>query len=417
MGRGGAFVMPATLSILTAVFPPRERAGAIGAWSAVAGVGIVAGPTLGGLLLEHFYWGSVVWVNVPFVAVAMLAVALVIPDLPGHRTGARLDVFGAVLSAAALAAVVDAVIEGPDRGWASPTTLIEAGVGLALLAAFVLHELHAANPIIDVPVFGNRAFSAATRAIALTFFALFGPLFALTQCLQLVRGYSPLSAGVRALPFAVAVMILAPLSSLLVRALGVRVIVPAGLAAMGDGLLLLTQTGTGTSYAFIALGVAIMGVGMGLVVAPASESIQSVLPPEQAGVGSAVNDTVQELGGSLGVAVIGSIVSASFRHSFDTSGLPASLVHAARPSIANANAVAAHAGPASDRVLEVAHQSFTTAMTSGFAVAGTVTLVGAVLAAITLPGRRAGATAEQTATPDADHPGRRRARLIGADCR
>lgn len=337
MGFGAAFVMPATLSILTAVFPSRERAGAIGAWSAVAGIGIVAGPTLGGLLLDHFYWGSVFWINVPLVALALVAVVLVIPDLPGHRTGARLDFLGAGLSAAGLVAVVDAVIDGPDRGWAAPRTLIEAGIGLLLLAAFAVRELHAAHPIIDVRVFGNRAFSAATGAIAFTFFALFGSLFALTQYLQLVHGYSPLSAGLRTLPFAAAVLVLAPLSSLLVRAIGVRVIVPTGLAAMGGGLLLLTRTGADTSYSFIALGVAIMGVGMGLVVAPAGESIQSVLPPEQAGVGSAVNDTVQELGGSLGVAVIGSIVSVSFRHGLDTSSMPAPLLDAARLSIADAH--------------------------------------------------------------------------------
>jgi EmrB/QacA subfamily drug resistance transporter len=389
MGIGGAFVMPATLSILTAVFPAKERAGAIGAWSAIAGVGIVVGPTLGGLLLAHFYWGSVFWVNVPLVAIALVAVLTVVPALPGRReAGSRLDLLGAVLSGAALLAIVDAVIEGPDRGWASATTLGELLLGAALLAGFVLRELRAANPLIDVRVFGNRAFSAATAAIGLTFFALFGSLFALTQYLQLVHGYSPLSAGVRALPFAAAVMVTAPLSSLLVRRLGVRVVVPAGLAGMGAGLLLLTQATPTTSYSYLALGVAIMGAGMALVMAPAGESIMSVLPPAQAGVGSAVNDTVQELGGSLGVAVIGSVVSLSYRHGIDGSGLPAQLIASARPSIADADATAAHAGPLAPQLIEVAHSSFTTAMTGGFWVAGIAAIAGAAVVAVALPARR-----------------------------
>ncbi len=408
MGVGAALVMPATLSILTAVFPARERAGAISAWSAIAGVGIVVGPTLGGLLLAHFYWGSVFWVNVPLVAVAVAAVIVVVPDLPGRRAaGTRLDLFGAVLSAAAMLAIIDAVIEGPNRGWTSVTTLSELAAGAVLVAAFIYRELHVANPLIDVRVFRHRAFSAASSAIGLTFLALFGSLFALTQYLQLVHGYSPLSAGVRALPFAAAVMATAPLSSRLVARVGIRVVVPVGLTAMGGGLLLLTQVTPTTSYTFLAVGVAIMGAGMGLVMAPAGESIMSVLPPEQYGAGSAVNDTVQELGGSLGIAVIGSIVASSFRHSLASSGLPALVVKAAQPSIAQADAVAAHAGRFGPDVLEVAHQSFTTAMTTGFTVAGAIAVGAAVLVAIALPrraARSAGALGAAAASANVDQP-------------
>jgi EmrB/QacA subfamily drug resistance transporter len=405
MGVGAAFVMPATLSILTAVFPARERAGAIGAWSAIAGVGIVVGPTLGGLLLAHFYWGSVFWVNVPLVAVAVAAVFVIVPDLPGRSgAGTRLDVTGAVLSAAAMLAIVDAVIEGPNRGWTSALTLGELAAGAVLVAAFVRRELHVPNPLIDVRVFRHRAFSAASSAIGLTFLALFGSLFALTQYLQLVHGYSPLSAGVRALPFAAAVMVTAPLSSMLVARLGIRVVIPAGLTGMGGGLLMLTQATPTTSYTFLAIGVAIMGAGMGLVMAPAGESIMSVLPAEQYGAGSAVNDTVQELGGSLGIAVIGSVVASSFRHSLAASGLPAKIIAAAQPSIAQADAVAAHAGPLAPHVLEVAHDSFTSAMTTGFTVAGTIAVAAAILVAIALPrrGARPDAAPDVAATPERD---------------
>ena len=390
MGVGAAFVMPATLSILTAVFPVRERAAAIAAWSAIAGVGIVIGPTLGGLLLAHFYWGSVFWVNVPLVAVALAAVSTVVPGLPGRRqAGVRLDTLGAVLSAAAMLAVIDAIIEGPNRGWTSAVTLGELGLGAVLITAFVFRELHAANPLIDVRVFRHRAFSAASGAIGLTFLALFGSLFGLTQYLQLVHGYSPLSAGLRAMPFAAAVMLTAPLSSRLVTRLGVRAVIPSGLTAMGGGLLVLTQTTPTTSYTFLAIGVAIMGAGMGLVMAPAGESIMSVLPPEQAGAGSAVNDTVQELGGSLGIAVIGSVIASSFRHGLSISGLPSKVVTAAQPSIAAADAVAAHAGPFAPHVLAIAHASFTTAMTTGFEVAGSIAIAAALVVAIALPRRAA----------------------------
>ena len=275
----------------------------------------------------------------------------------------------------------------PTGAGLRPRRSASLAIGVGFVAAFVYRELHAANPIIDVRVFRYRAFSAASSAIGLTFLALFGSLFALTQYLQLVHGYSPLSAGVRALPFAAAVMVTAPLSSMLVARLGIRVVVPAGLTAMGGGLLLLTQVTPTTSYSFIAIGAAIMGAGMGLVMAPSGNSIMSVLPAEQYGAGSAVNDTVQELGGSLGIAVIGSVVASSFRHSLAASGLPAPVVKAAQPSIADADAVAAHAGPFAPHVLEIAHNSFTTAMTTGFTVAGAIAVSAAVLIALALPRR------------------------------
>jgi len=389
MGVGAAFVMPATLSILTAVFPARERAGAISAWSAIAGVGIVVGPTLGGFLLAHFYWGSVFWINVPLAAIALVAILSVVPRLAGRRNdGKRLDTPGAVLSAAAMLAVIDVVIEGPNRGWTSAMTLAEFAVGAVLVAGFVYRELHMANPLIDVRVFRHRAFSAASSAIGLTFLALFGSLFALTQYLQLVHGYTPLSAGVRALPFAAAVMVTSPRSSKLVARLGLRLVIATGLAAMGAGLLMLTQVTPTTSYTFLATGVAIMGAGMGLVMAPAGESIMSVLPAEQYGAGSAVNDTVQELGASLGIAVIGSVVASSFRHGLEAGHLPAAVLGRAQSSIAAADAVAAHAGPFGAPMLELAHQSFTSAMTTGLTVAGAIALAGTVIVAAALPGRR-----------------------------
>jgi EmrB/QacA subfamily drug resistance transporter len=397
MGVGGALVMPATLSILTGVFPARERAQAIAAWSAIAGVAIVLGPTIGGLLLDHFTWNAVFFVNIPLVAIALIAVATVIPSLPTRARTGRLDVPGAVLSGLAMLTGIDAVIEGPNHGWTSPRTLGELALAAVLMSGFVIRELRAEHPLLDVRVFRHRAFSAATAAVGLTFFAMFGSLFALTQYLQLVHGYSPLGAGLRALPFGFAVMVAAPSSSLLVARLGIRIVVPAGLLAMATGLLDLTTATSTTGLVHLAIGTALMGAGMGLVLAPAGDSLMSVLPAEQSGVGSAVNDTIQEFGGSLGVAVIGSIVAAAYRDHMATSHLPAEVLRHAGSSIAAAYGTAEHAPQLAARIIADAHMAFTAAMTTGFTIAGAVAALSALALAIVLPHRAAGAPTQ----PDA----------------
>jgi EmrB/QacA subfamily drug resistance transporter len=387
MGIGAALVMPATLSIINTVFPPKERAQAIAAWSAVAGVAIVLGPTLGGLLLDHFSWSSVFFVNVPLVAIALLAVRTVIPRLPTAERPGRLDVPGAVLSGLAMLAAIDAVIEAPNTGWTSARTLGELGLAALLITAFVIRELRTAHPLIDVRVFTHRAFSAATTAVGLIFLVMFGSLFALTQYLQLVHGYSPLGAGLRALPFGFAVMISAPTSSLLVKRLGIRVVIPAGLTSMAAGLFVLTSATATTGLAHLSLGTALMGAGMGLVLAPAGESMMSVLPVEQSGVGSAVNDTIQEFGGSLGVAVIGSIVSAAYRAQMHSAHLPLTIVHHAAGSIAAAYLTAAQAPHLAGPILTAAHGAFTSAMATGFTVAGSVAALAALGLSFALPRR------------------------------
>jgi EmrB/QacA subfamily drug resistance transporter len=388
MGAGAAFVMPATLSIINTVFPPRERAQAIAAWSAVAGVAIVLGPTLGGLLLDHFSWSSVFFVNVPLVAIAVLAVRRVIPALPSGARVGRLDIPGAVLSGLAMLAGIDAVIEAPNHGWASARTLGELAMALVLLAGFVVRELRTEHPLLDVRVFAHRAFSAATTAVGLTFLVMFGSLFALTQYLQLVHGYSPLGAGLRALPFGFAVMITAPSSSLLVRRFGIRFVIPAGLLAMAAGLFDLSSASATTGLLHLSIGAGLMGAGMGLVLAPAGESMMSVLPVEQSGVGSAVNDTIQEFGGSLGVAVIGSIVSAAYRSHMHSSHLPAAVLHHAASSIGAAYLTAAHAPQLTTPILTAAHGAFTSAMATGFTVAGAVAAAAALGLSFLLPGRK-----------------------------
>jgi len=247
MGLGAAFVMPATLSILNSVFPPKERPQAIAAWSAVTGIGIVIGPTLGGLLLSHLWWGSVFLINVPLVALALAGVLLTVPETAGPG-GHRLDFLGTLLVAGSLFAIVDAIIEAPGRGWTGMATLSETAAGLTALGIFTWWELRIAHPLIDLRIFASRAFSTAAASVTVIFFALFGSLFVLTQYLQLVHGYSPLSAGLRALPFAAAIGAMSPLSPILARRFGTRMVIPAGMALMGGGLLDLSTAGVHTAY-------------------------------------------------------------------------------------------------------------------------------------------------------------------------
>jgi len=391
MGLGAAFVMPATLSILNSVFPPRERPQAIAAWSAVAGVGIVIGPTLGGLLLSHFWWGSVFLINVPLVAVALAGVLLTVPET-AEPSGRRLDILGTLLVAGSLFLLVDAIIEAPTRGWTGPVTLAEAAAGLAVLAGFAWWELRIPNPLIDLRVFRSRAFSAAAGSVTVIFFALFGSLFVLTQYLQLVHGYSPLSAGVRALPFALAMAAVSPVSPVLAQRLGARVIIPAGIAMMGAGLLDLSTAQVHTAYPPLAVAVAIMGAGMGLVMAPASTTIMTTVPAHQAGAGSAINDTIREVGGALGIAIVGSLAagvySSKLGSALSSAHVPHAVSHVATGSVAAADIVARHVGGAQGAALAAAaHSAFVTAMADGMRVAAAVALVAAIAAVFALPRR------------------------------
>lgn len=313
MGIGGAMIYPTTLSILTNVFrDPGERAKAIGIWAGVAGLGVAIGPLGGGMLLEHFNWGSVFLVNVPLCAAALVGGWFLIPD-SRDRHGGALDPLGSLLSIAGLVAFLFALIEGPDRGWTSPLVVGGFVVGGLLLGAFALWELRCAHPMLDLRFFSNPRFSAASATITLTYFALFGSTFLLTQYFQFVLDYSPLKAGFMASPVAVGLMIGGPNAPRLVRRFGTKAVVAAGLAVVGLCLLCYASD---TLMSSVLLGCIVRGAfgfGMGLTTAPATESIMGSLPPDKAGVGSAVNDTTRQAGGALGVAVLGSIFAANYR--------------------------------------------------------------------------------------------------------
>ncbi len=389
MGLGGAFIMPATLSLLTNVFrDPKERARAIAIWAGCAGLGVAIGPVVGGLLLEHYSWHSVFLINVPVIVLAIVAGWFLVPT-SRDPNAPRIDLPGAALSIGGLVALVWSLIEAPRYGWTDPVTLIGFAIAAVLLTAFILWELHTEHPMLDMRFFRNPRFSAANSAITLTFFAMFGSFFLLTQYLQFVKGYSPLEAGARLIPMAVVMMVVAPVSARLVERAGTKIVVGGGLAIAAAGLLLMSTLETSTSYPGILGRMVVLAIGMGLVMAPATEAVMGSLPPEKAGVGSAVNDTTREIGGALGVAVIGSLVSTAYASSMagSVTGLPAPAQQAAEESLGAALMIAQQMGSAGAGLADAARQAFVDALGNGLVVAAAVAAVAAVIVAIALPAR------------------------------
>jgi EmrB/QacA subfamily drug resistance transporter len=381
MGVGGALIMPSTLSILTAVFPAEERAKAIGAWAAVAGLGIALGPIAGGWLVEHADWHWVFLVNVPIVLLALGLGRVLVPESRDPKPD-RADIPGAVLSTLGLTALLWAVIEAPERGWTSGPILAAFAGAAALLFLFAAWELRTDSPMLDVRLFADRRFSAASAAIALAFFGLFGVLFFTSQYLQSVHGFSPLQAGVWSLPVAAGIAIGGPLSARLSARVGAKFTVSGGLLILAGGLVLYSTADAGAGFGLIGTAEAIMGAGIGLAMTPATDSIMGTLPPERASVGSAMNDTVRQVGGALGVAILGSVLSSHYRDGMD--GAP----HAAQDSIAGASAVAEHIGGAAGRALHhTANLAFVDGMQIAMLVAAAVTMVGAFVALVLLPAR------------------------------
>ncbi|MEU4808290.1 MFS transporter [Nocardia fluminea] len=313
MGIFAAAVFPATLALIINIFTDRrERALAIAAWTAMAGFAIAIGPISGGWLLEHFSWHSVFWINVPVAVVALIATLIWVPESRAAHIG-TLDLVGIALSIAGITLLVWSIIEAPHNGWLSLTTLCTAALGTVLLAAFVTWELRTAAPILDMRLFRNRRFSLPALAIAIGYFSMFGFLFLITQYFQGVREYTPLEFGIASLPFAFSVAIGAPVATLLAQRVGTTAVLVIGLLLIGAGLYLGGQVTVDSSYLIGVLpSMVLMALGLGIVQGPATESIMSSLPLNEAGAGSAVNDTTREIGGTLGVAVLGSIVASYY---------------------------------------------------------------------------------------------------------
>ena len=387
MGAGAAFIMPATLSLLISVFSDtRERTMAIGIWAATAGLGVALGPVVGGFLLDHFWWGSIFVVNVPLTALALVAGGRLLPE-SRDPVARRIDWMGAGLSGVGLVAFVWAVIEAPSKGWTSAPVLAAGALAAVTLTAFVVWQRRAEEPLLDVRLFENPRFTAASSTIMVLFFALFGFLFLSTQYLQFVLGYSPSAAGVRILPYAGAMIVCAPLSSWLVRLLGTKRVVTTGMLLFATGLAVAATVTTGTGYMRLGIALLLMGAGMGLAGAPATESIMGSLPPERANIGSAVNDTTRELGGALGVAIVGSITSSLYATQLSerlSDDVPAPVAAAARQSLGAGVHVTGGLGA---DVADAAREAFVHAMSRASIVAALVAALGAFIAWRYLPAR------------------------------
>ncbi|MFM7616004.1 MAG: MFS transporter [Actinomycetes bacterium] len=408
MGIGAAMVFPATLAILTNVFVDRvERAKAVGIWSAVSGLAVALGPLSGGWILEHSWWGAIFLVNLPIVALALASGWRLVPRTRDPEAG-PLDPVGLVSSVAAVVLLVFTVIEAPRYGWTSTRTLTGFVVTAALLAGFVLWELRRDHPMLDVRVFRNSRFSAASSSIAVAFFGLFGFIFLITQYFQFVRGYSTLSAGIHTLPFAIAAGVMAPIAARLAIRYGSKVVVTGGLLLMSAGFWIASSyTATTPYWGPVVLGMVLIAGGLTSTSAPSTDAILGALPKDKAGVGAAMNDTTRELGGTLGVAVVGSVFSSVYgpRLAELLAGLPipAAALAAARESV-QAAAVIVERAPDAARpgILDATFASFMDGFQAGSRVVAVATLVGALIAARFLPARATAEhdeVAEEAATP------------------
>jgi EmrB/QacA subfamily drug resistance transporter len=390
MGIGGALIMPATLSIISNVFPPEERSRAIGVWAATAAVGIGLGPLFGGLLLEYFSWYSVFLLNVPVAAVALIAGHVLVPNSRDPKPG-RFDVPGAVLSMLTLIILVYGIIEAPQDGWTDPVVLGSFVAAVVLGAAFMVRELRTDEPMLNLSYFRNPRFSVASMGIGLASFCLFGGIFALTQFLQDARGYSAVRAGCAMVPLAFGLVMGAGSSVKLVARVGTTRVVMAGLLGF-SGLLALTLTWSyDMPYWPLGIWIFVLALSMGWVMAPSTDSVMGAVPEEKSGVASAMNDVTRQVAGALGTAVIGSLITSIYqsRVSDDAAGLPEPARSAVEGSVGQAHAVAATL-PSSDgtAIAHAANVAFTDAMGIGFAVAGVVALFAALAVRRWLPPRR-----------------------------
>ena len=389
LGIGGALIMPSTLSIITNTFrDPRERGRAIAIWAGFSGLGVAIGPLVGGFLVEHFSWNAVFWVNLPIVAFALVAGHFFVPESRDPREP-RLDLVGAGLSIVALGSLIFGIIEGPSKGWTDPLVVGSFFLGVVAGVAFLLWEWKAPNPMLELRFFRNPRFSVANGAVTLTFFAMFGSMFLMTQYWQFVHGYSPLEAGVRMLPYAGVMMVAAPMSARVVERLGTKIVVGGGLVIIAVSLFAVSFAEVDSSYWSVMGRMMLMALGMGFVMAPSTESVMGSLPREKAGVGSAVNDTTRQVGGALGVAVIGSVVASVYADRIvaaaSSLGLAGPTLEAAKASLGGALAVAGEAGPGGAALVDAAREGFVDALSAGLRIGGVVVLVASAVVFAFLP--------------------------------
>jgi EmrB/QacA subfamily drug resistance transporter len=410
MGVGAAMVFPSTLSLISNVFTERrERARAIGLWGAITGAAIALGPIVGGWLLQVSDWRSIFFAMAPIAAIAGVLAARFVPTSRDPRAP-RIDRAGFALSTATVALLVYTIIEAPNHGWGSPRTIAGFAVTAALAAAFVAWERRTEHPMLDVSLFRNPRFTTASASVAISFFALSGFIFMVTQLFQFLKGYGPLSTGVRLLPVASFVAISSIVGARLAVRLGTKLIVASGLFSMAAFYIWVSTSSITTGYGTIAAQMVVLGTGMGLTSAPATEAIMGVVPKTKAGVGSAVNDATRLLGGTLGVAVIGSVYASLYASRLTSAlpvGLPATVARTAHSSVGAALTVAAKLGHAGHPALASAiHNAANSAFFNGFSaanhLAAGIAAAGGVMALALLP---AHPTTSSNGAPEVRAPG------------
>ncbi|WP_370412273.1 MFS transporter [Streptomyces fradiae] len=389
MGLGAAFVMPATLAVLMNVFERDEQPKAIGIWAGSVGLAIAIGPITGGILLEHFWWGSIFLINVPVVILALALMTWLVPESKDPRPG-RVDLPGVLLSVLGLVLLVYGIIRGGElASFTDVTVLLPALAGLAVLVGFVLYEKRADHPALDVSYFRKPAFSAAVAAIALVFFALMGVTFFSAFYLQSVRGYSALQSGLLILPLAIAQMVFAPRARLVVERFGAKAVCTVGMLAVAVGLAAFAFFDAGTPVWVLEIVFFLQGAGMAHIMPPVTVAVMQSLPREKAGSGSAINNTFRQVGGALGVAVLGSVLSSTYRGEIEghLGAVPAALRDTAGESIEATLAVAEKLGPAGRGLVTPAYDAFLDAMHITAIGSAAVAVLGAVVVAVFLPGR------------------------------
>jgi EmrB/QacA subfamily drug resistance transporter len=388
MGVGAAFLMPGTLSILTTVFAEDERKKAIAIWSSVLMLGALGGPFLGGVLLEHFWWGSIFLLNIPIAALGIIAALLIIPESRGSAS--RPDLLGALLSTVGMTALVWGVISSAKDGWSSGQTTGGFAVAVVALTAFVLWERRVAEPMLPMTLFRDRNFAGASLSIVMLSFSAGGVVLALTQYLQFVLGYTPLRAGAAFIPMLVTAMIFNGIGVLIDKKLGTRAALATGVLLVAAGFGLLASLEPGDGYLKLAAALVVIGMGSGTAGPAAYGTLLSALPPERVGVGSAVNDTVQQVGTALSVAVLGSVLTATYR-----GAMPTDVAEQARDSIGDALRIAGSTGDSG--LAQLARDAFTDAISTTSLIGVVGGIVAAVIAVAILRPR-------PPATPPADRP-------------
>ncbi len=392
MGIGAALIMPATLSIITHVFPPHERGRAIATWAGLAGAGGALGPLMSGLALKWFWWGSVFLVNLPLIALLIALVVWLVPnskDPDGHA----LDPVGAALSVAMLGSLVFGIIEGPAWGWASPGVLSAFGIAIVSAIGFIKWETTIEFPTLDPRLFKLPGFGMGSLAVTMSFFCMFGMFFLISQYLQFVKGYTALETGVRMLPSAATLILIAPRSPLLTSRLGIRKVIRLGFGLIAAGFVGMATLGTASPYWHVALFLVGLAAGMALVMPPASGLIVSSLPMSKAGVGSAVNDVTREVGGALGIALMGSVMSSLYRSAMQAGGTTRSITGAARrvaeDSIGGATGVtrtlATRGVPNTDAIRQAAAKAYVHGASTSFLVAVAVALIALAVVGTFIP--------------------------------